>query len=70
MSPSPTPSAPESLIYGVDIGGIYEVSSDEGQDKVPGLSKVPLLKHLFRNNRQSEENEELLIFITPRVVNL
>jgi type IV pilus assembly protein PilQ len=52
------------------IGGIYQVSSDEGQDKVPGLSKVPLLKHLFRNNRQSEENEELLIFITPRVVNL
>jgi len=52
------------------IGGIYEVSSDEGQDKVPGLSKVPLLKHLFKNNRQSEENEELLIFITPRVVNL
>lgn len=52
------------------IGGIYEVSSDEGQDKVPGLSKVPFLKHLFKNNRQSEENEELLIFITPRVVNL
>lgn len=52
------------------IGGIYEVTSDEGQDKVPGLSKVPLLKHLFKNNRQSEDNEELLIFITPRVVNL
>lgn len=52
------------------IGGIYEVTSDEGQDRVPGLSRVPLLKHLFRNNRQSEENEELLIFITPRVVNL
>ena len=52
------------------IGGIYEVTSDEGQDRVPGLSKVPLLKHLFKNNRQSEENEELLIFITPRVVNL
>ena len=52
------------------IGGIYEVSSDEGQDKVPGLSKIPFLKHFFKNNRQSEENEELLIFITPRVVNL
>jgi type IV pilus assembly protein PilQ len=52
------------------IGGIYKVTSDEGQDRVPGLSRVPLLKHLFKNNRQSEENEELLIFITPRVVNL
>ncbi|MCZ6726626.1 MAG: type IV pilus secretin PilQ [Acidobacteria bacterium] len=52
------------------IGGIYEVSSDEGQDRVPGLSRIPFLKHLFKNNRQSEENEELLIFITPRIVNL
>jgi len=52
------------------IGGIYEVTSDEGQDRVAGLWKIPLLKHLFKNNRQSEENEELLIFITPRVVNL
>ena len=52
------------------IGGIYEVTSDEGQDRVPGLSKVPFLKHFFKNSRQSEENEELLIFITPRVVKL
>ncbi len=52
------------------IGGIYEVTSDEGQDRVPGLSRIPLLRNLFRNNRQSEENEELLIFITPRVVKL
>ncbi len=52
------------------IGGIYEVTSDEGSDKVPGLSRIPLLRNLFKNNRQSEENEELLIFITPRVIKL
>ncbi|MGH9465471.1 MAG: type IV pilus secretin PilQ, partial [Thermoanaerobaculia bacterium] len=52
------------------IGGIYEVTSDEGEDRVPGLGKVPILKYLFRNNRQSEENEELLIFITPRIVRM
>jgi type IV pilus assembly protein PilQ len=52
------------------IGGIYEVTSDEGEDGVPGLSKVPILKHLFKNSRQREDNEELLIFITPRVVRL
>lgn len=52
------------------IGGIYEVTTDEGEDGVPGLSKVPILKHLFKNSRQREENEELLIFITPRVVRL
>jgi type IV pilus assembly protein PilQ len=52
------------------IGGIYEVSSDQGEDRVPGLSNIPLLGHLFKNKRRSDENEELLIFITPRVINL
>lgn len=52
------------------IGGIYEVSTDQGEDRVPGLSKVPVLKHLFKNRRRSDDNEELLIFITPRVTKL
>jgi type IV pilus assembly protein PilQ len=52
------------------IGGIYKVSTDRGEDRVPGLANVPILKHLFKNRRRSEENEELLIFITPRVVKL
>ncbi len=52
------------------IGGIYEVSSDQGEDRVPGLSNIPVIKHLFKNRRRNDENEELLIFITPRVVKL
>ena len=28
------------------IGGIYEVSTNEGQDRVPGLSNIPILGHL------------------------
>jgi len=52
------------------IGGIYKVSTGRGEDRVPSLANVPILKHLFKNKRRSEENEELLIFITPRVVKL
>jgi type IV pilus assembly protein PilQ len=52
------------------IGGIYEVSNDQGQDRVPGLADIPILGHLFRNRRTNNENEELLIFITPRVIKL
>lgn len=52
------------------IGGIYEVSTDQGQDRVPGLANVPLLGHLFKNKRRLDENQELLIFITPRVIKL
>ena len=52
------------------IGGIYKVTSDQGEDRVPGLSNVPIIKHLFKNRRRNDENEELLIFITPRVIRL
>jgi type IV pilus assembly protein PilQ len=52
------------------IGGIYKVTSDQGQDRVPGLADIPILGHLFRNRRHNNANEELLIFITPRVIKL
>lgn len=52
------------------IGGIYQVSTDQGENRVPGLSNIPILGHLFRNRDRTDENEELLIFITPRVVRL
>jgi type IV pilus assembly protein PilQ len=52
------------------IGGIYEVSADQGQDRVPGLANIPFLGRLFKNNRRTDENEELLIFITPRVIKI
>ena len=52
------------------IGGIYEVSTNEGEDRVPGLANIPILGHLFKNRRREDQNTELLIFITPRVMRL
>lgn len=52
------------------IGGIYKVSTSQGEDRVPALADIPFFGHLFKNKRRSDENEELLIFITPRVVKL
>jgi type II secretory pathway component GspD/PulD (secretin) len=52
------------------IGGIYKVSTDQGQDRVPGLANIPLLGHLFKNRRAVNSNDELLIFISPRVIKL
>ncbi|HEX7185851.1 MAG TPA: type IV pilus secretin PilQ [Thermoanaerobaculia bacterium] len=52
------------------IGGIYKVSNDQGEDRVPGLANIPIVGHLFKNRSRREENEELLIFITPRVIKL
>jgi type IV pilus secretin PilQ/predicted competence protein len=50
------------------IGGIYEVSTNQGEDRVPGLANIPIIGHLFKNRRREDQNNELLIFITPRVI--
>ncbi len=52
------------------IGGIYEVSNNKNQGRVPGLANVPILKHLFRNRSNDHRNEELLIFVTPRIIQM
>lgn len=52
------------------IGGIYEVSSSQGQDRVPGLANIPLLGNLFKNRNRNESNDELMIFVSPRIVQL
>jgi type IV pilus assembly protein PilQ len=52
------------------IGGIYEVSTNTGEDRVPGLANVPIIGHLFKNRRREDSNSELLIFITPRVIRI
>ena len=36
------------------IGGIYEVSTNAGEDRVPGLANVPILGHLFKNRRRED----------------
>ena len=50
------------------IGGIYEVSTNDSEDRVPGLANIPILGRLFKNKDRRNENEELLIFITPRII--
>jgi len=50
------------------IGGIYEIKSGEGEDRVPGLHKIPIFGWLFKNKLVLNDHDELLIFITPRIV--
>ena len=52
------------------IGGIYITSTDSLSDRTPGLHKLPLLGWLFKRQEYTEENRELLIFITPRIIKL
>jgi type IV pilus assembly protein PilQ len=50
------------------LGGIYTVDKGSSQDKVPFLSDIPILGVAFRNTARQDERRELLIFVTPRVV--
>ena len=50
------------------IAGIYQINDQNSQDRVPGLWKVPILGHLFKNKTIFNRHDELLIFITPRIV--
>jgi type IV pilus assembly protein PilQ len=50
------------------IGGIYEETVTNTVDKVPLLGDVPFLGYLFKSTGRTAEKQELLIFLTPRVV--
>jgi type IV pilus assembly protein PilQ len=53
----------------VVIGGIYEQNDRTDITKVPFLGDLPYVGFLFKNNTTTASKTELLIFITPRVVN-
>lgn len=50
------------------IGGIYQSSESRGQDRLPFVSEIPIIGNLFKNNDINTRHDELLIFITPRIV--
>ena len=52
----------------VVLGGIFEDSDKNDEAKVPALGDVPLIGWLFRNRQQVRKRSELLIFLTPRVL--
>jgi type IV pilus assembly protein PilQ len=50
------------------IGGIYTSNQQNVTNKTPGLGDIPLLNWLFKRERVTDANTELLIFITPRII--
>lgn len=52
------------------IGGITKSSESAGDDGVPYLAKIPVLGYLFGTKKDIKKQEELLIFMTPRIVQL
>jgi type IV pilus assembly protein PilQ len=50
------------------LGGFYESISTDNKDEAPFFSKIPLLGLLFGNSADSDTIAELLVFITPTII--
>lgn len=83
-SPNPTRSAGNSLMtidkqelntqvlakHGetIVLGGIFQHLAAKGEDRVPILGSIPFIKRLFSQSRDKISKRELVIFVTPYVV--
>lgn len=52
----------------VVLGGIYEQIKRKDVYKVPFLGDLPLIGALFRSTTERDQKQELLVFVTPRIV--
>ena len=52
----------------VVLGGIYERTRKNEYQRVPFFGDLPVVGALFRNRKQTDEKDELLIFVTPKII--
>lgn len=53
----------------VVLGGIFRNRTNNGVDKVPFLGDLPYIGRAFRKDVRNNNKEELLIFVTPKLIN-
>jgi type IV pilus assembly protein PilQ len=52
----------------VVLGGVYEREKTFNREQVPWLGDLPLVGNLFKTTSRQDNNEELLIFVTPKIL--
>ncbi|WP_420536288.1 type IV pilus secretin PilQ [Curvibacter lanceolatus] len=52
----------------VVIGGIFELTESDSEAKVPVLGDIPVMGNLFKTKTKSVNKQEMLVFITPKMV--
>ncbi|MDQ7032059.1 MAG: type IV pilus secretin PilQ [Desulfonauticus sp.] len=50
------------------LGGVRKITTNNNQNRVPGLHKIPILGWLFKDDYKSVSKQELLIFIRPKIL--
>ncbi len=51
------------------IGGIYTRATSEGYRQTPFLGSIPILGWLFKASHEDDSRVEMLVFVTPRIIN-
>ncbi len=51
------------------VGGIYTGTNTTGENRVPVLANIPVLGWLFKGKSTERNKSELIIFVTPRIIN-
>jgi len=51
------------------IGGVYQSDQSENETGVPWLKDIPVIGWLFKKKSTSNDKTELLVFLTPRILN-
>ena len=52
----------------VVLGGVYRRETHNESDRVPFFGDLPYVGFLFRQTTKSDEKQELLIFVTPKII--
>ena len=52
----------------VVLGGIFQQVNNVSKNSVPGISNIPIIGNAFKNKAKKQQKRELVIFITPQLV--
>jgi len=74
MGPTTTKRAIKTTVMGsngsrIAIGGLLRENEIEDTEKVPVLGELPILGHLFRNTKNAKAKTNLMVVITPHILN-
>ncbi len=50
------------------LGGIFQMTTSKGSSGIPLLKDLPFIGQLFRVNSESNQKDELMVFITPQII--
>jgi type IV pilus assembly protein PilQ len=52
----------------VVLGGILETTHRDQEQKIPVLGDIPVLGNLFKQTIKTNDKDELLVFVTPKIL--